>query len=270
MIITNKTEYEKADFCLGEAPTFDHAKIVSTSDNNKIYCEHGVTLHNSTITFVGDGNVIYLSRNYYSYSLDLRIYKNSCFYMDENNCLGGQISVLVQEHQNILIGKDVFLSYGIHLMTSDAHLIYGVKDKKRLNFSKSILIGDHVWIGQYTSVFKGTTIGSGSIIGGTSTITGKNCPSNTIWAGNPAKMIKKDIFWETSCTNLFDADQTEKNERCERKSHCYTSDGKQLDFITIDTKLKECKDNTFARLQLLGELREIKDKNRFYLAEETK
>ncbi|MFX3627504.1 hypothetical protein ACD574_02860 [Campylobacter sp. LH-2024] len=64
---------------------------------------------------------------------------------------------------------------------------------KRVNFGKSIYIGDHVWYGQEVAILKGSFIASGSTLGAKSVISGTKF-SNSIYAGNPSKLIKKINF----------------------------------------------------------------------------
>ena len=58
-----------------------------------------------------------------------------------------------------------------------------VKDKKTI-------IGNDVWIGDRAIIKAGVTIGNGSIVGMGAVIT-KNVGDYEIWAGNPAKLIRK-------------------------------------------------------------------------------
>lgn len=67
----------------------------------------------------------------------------------------------------------------------------------RKNFSKhkfkdneATTIGNDVWIGTSCLIKEGVTIGDGAIIGMGSIVT-KNIPAYEIWAGNPARLIKK-------------------------------------------------------------------------------
>lgn len=46
------------------------------------------------------------------------------------------------------------------------------------------------WIGAHSIILKGVTIGERAVIGAGSVVT-KNVPDDEIWAGNPAKFIKK-------------------------------------------------------------------------------
>ena len=96
----------------------------------------------------------------------------------------------------VIIGKDCLISSncGIssynHIQSSHNR----VKDKnKDVNYSKPVIIGDNVWIGMNVCLLPGIEIGDNSIIGAGSVVT-KNIPSNEIWAGNPARFVKKINF----------------------------------------------------------------------------
>ncbi|TRX23102.1 acyltransferase [Flavobacterium franklandianum] len=56
--------------------------------------------------------------------------------------------------------------------------------------SKEIIIEDDVWIGTSCVILQGVTIGKGSIIAAGSVVN-KSVPSYEIWAGVPARFIKK-------------------------------------------------------------------------------
>ncbi|TDK43317.1 CatB-related O-acetyltransferase [Algoriphagus formosus] len=53
-----------------------------------------------------------------------------------------------------------------------------------------VVIGNDVWIGRGAVILSGITIGDGAVIGANSVIT-KNIPAYEVYAGNPAKFIKK-------------------------------------------------------------------------------
>lgn len=57
-------------------------------------------------------------------------------------------------------------------------------------------IGNDVWIGSHCLIKGGVTIGDGAIIGMGSVVT-KDVPPYEIWAGNPAKCIRKRFDDET-------------------------------------------------------------------------
>ena len=53
-----------------------------------------------------------------------------------------------------------------------------------------VLIKNDVWLGAGVRVMPGCTIGEGSIVGANSVVT-KDIPDYEIWAGNPARFIRK-------------------------------------------------------------------------------
>ena len=78
---------------------------------------------------------------------------------------------------------------------SDNHSIIDVASGKRINPSRPITIGDHVWVGQEVTILKGTAIGSHSIVGAGSIVRGV-VPPNTLVAGSPARVIRSGVTWD--------------------------------------------------------------------------
>lgn len=87
------------------------------------------------------------------------------------------------------IGSNCNISWDVCIMDRDYHKLNGIEE-----IIKPIKIGDNVWIGCNSLILKGVTIGNGAIIAAGSVVT-KNVESNTIVGGNPARVIKSDIFW---------------------------------------------------------------------------
>ena len=59
--------------------------------------------------------------------------------------------------------------------------------------TKPVKIGDHAFIGAHTTILKGVTIGRNAVVGAGSVVT-RDVPDNEIWAGNPARFIKRLDF----------------------------------------------------------------------------
>lgn len=89
-------------------------------------------------------------------------------------------------NNNVMIASSVAFVGGDHKF--DIPGVY-IINSGRSNYKK-IVINDDVWIGHGTIVLKGVNIGFGSIIGAGSVVT-KDVPDMCIYAGNPAKLIKK-------------------------------------------------------------------------------
>lgn len=90
---------------------------------------------------------------------------------------------------NVRIGGNVVI-YDTDFHSMDINIrISGKNDFEHAN-AKEIIINKNVFIGAHSIILKGVTIGENSIIGAGSVVS-KDIPSNEIWAGNPARLIKK-------------------------------------------------------------------------------
>jgi acetyltransferase-like isoleucine patch superfamily enzyme len=95
----------------------------------------------------------------------------------------------------ITIGTYVLIGAGCKIYDTDFHpteyyFRYGAKRDYGKTKKKPVVIEDGVFIGGGSYILKGTHIGEHSIIGAGSVVSG-NIPANEIWAGNPARFIKK-------------------------------------------------------------------------------
>lgn len=92
----------------------------------------------------------------------------------------------------IQIGNYVKIGAGCKLYDTDFHSIdWNVRCSDNLmGITKPICIEDNVFIGAHSIILKGVTIGKGAVIGAGSVVT-KSIPNNEVWAGNPARFIKK-------------------------------------------------------------------------------
>lgn len=96
----------------------------------------------------------------------------------------------------IVVGDNSLFSNSIELHTTDYHTVIGILGEGRINPPKSITIDSHVWIGLRTIVLKGCHIASNNVIGAGSLVASSFEETNTIIAGNPAKIIKRNINWD--------------------------------------------------------------------------
>ena len=87
---------------------------------------------------------------------------------------------------NCLVSSNCGISSYNHIQSSNNRRRDEDQDHK---FSKSVSIGNNVWIGMNASILPGVKIGDNSIVGSGSVVT-RNIPPNEIWAGNPARSIK--------------------------------------------------------------------------------
>ena len=178
-------------------PEFNKSSISFKGDNNVLYCEGNVKLVNANFTFNGNNSLVYLSSALNSqYSFNLVIYNDSTFFIGREGNMSSPININIQENQNVIIGAGVTISSGVNIRTADIYPIYDNKTKKRVNYARSVFIGDHVWIGHLAYISRGVKIGSGAIIENNSFIPhNAKIFSNSLVVGNPAKIEITDVFY---------------------------------------------------------------------------
>ncbi|MGY8931658.1 MAG: acyltransferase [Flavobacteriales bacterium] len=86
---------------------------------------------------------------------------------------------------NVLIGPGVVIYSQNHV-----HNDSDININEQGYITAPVIINKNVWIGSRAIILPGVTIGANSIIGAGSVIT-QNIADNSIYAGNPAKLIRK-------------------------------------------------------------------------------
>lgn len=93
--------------------------------------------------------------------------------------------------EDIRIGKNVLIGAGVKIYDNDFHPVnYSARMENNEPVSRPVLIKDGAFIGGHTIILKGVTIGEKSVIGAGSVVT-KTVPDGEIWAGNPARFVRK-------------------------------------------------------------------------------
>lgn len=98
----------------------------------------------------------------------------------------------ISAQNSITIGNDVLIGSGCVICDSDSHPIHPNERNGTDNttLTAPIVIDDKVFIGARSIILKGVHIGYGSVIGAGSVVT-HNVEPMSIYAGNPAKFIRK-------------------------------------------------------------------------------
>ena len=168
--------------------------ITITGNNNKIIIHDRCRLDNTSIILNGDNNFVEIDENVK--------FRGPCIIH-----LEGEASLKIKSEAGIRgvtfslrnakieIGRKCMFSYNVLLRNHDSHKVIDLATDSVTNPPCDIVVGDHVWFAQNGTVLKGVTIGSDSIIAFGSVVT-KDCPSNSIIAGNSAKIVKRGISWD--------------------------------------------------------------------------
>ena len=80
-----------------------------------------------------------------------------------------------------------------HLKDNATGICYA---ENKFDWKERTCVGNDVWIGERATILSGLTIGDGAVIGGGSVVT-KDVGPYEIWAGNPARFIRKRFDDET-------------------------------------------------------------------------
>jgi acetyltransferase-like isoleucine patch superfamily enzyme len=144
--------------------------------SNVVYFEGGNRIGESLFWFEGNNHRLVFGAN--------TTVEECNFFFTENNC-------------KIVLGKNCMVAKGVEFRTGDSHSIFSLSDNKQINRAMDINIGDSNWIANNVSVLKGVNTVFNVILGANSTVTRK-CVflSNSIYAGVPAALIKRDIYWK--------------------------------------------------------------------------
>ena len=162
--------------------------------NNHIVLHENSNLKNTFIEFRGDNAKFSIGQRAGIFGT-FRLGYNCHITIGNSVTSTNAVYVTCAEKTYINIGNDCMFATNNQIRTDDSHAIYDVNTGKRINPSKNITLGNHVWIAYGATILGGSEIGSGTVIGAYSLVK-KKIPNNCVAAGIPAKVIKTDIFWE--------------------------------------------------------------------------
>jgi len=140
-------------------------------DNANINIGHSV--------FIGGGvNIIVKQKAHFS------IGSNTYFTSDSH----------IEVVNSIIIGDNCAVSWGVTIIDDDHHQIIYEAPPQKIAIP-SVEIGNKVWIGCNVTILKNTIIGNNSVVAAGSVVKGV-FPDNSLIAGNPAKLVKQNIYWK--------------------------------------------------------------------------
>lgn len=110
-----------------------------------------------------------------------------------NHC--GCSFVVISSRNEIVIGDHVKIGGNVRIFDHDYHSLNYLDRRDRRNDeqnlqSRPVNIGSDVFIGTNAVILKGVTIGDRAVIGAGAVVT-HNVPADEIWAGNPARFVKR-------------------------------------------------------------------------------
>lgn len=169
-------------------------KVTFSGRGNRLVVEHDATLGKIAVDFLGDNAEIVIGGGS-SARYVIRVGSSSKVVIGRRLTTTDAVYMTAFEGSSIQIGRDCMLAGGVQIRADDAHPIFDVATGARVNLSKPVVIGDHVWLGEGCVVMGGSKIGTGSIVGMRSVVKCK-APNNCVLAGVPARVVRKNVAWE--------------------------------------------------------------------------
>lgn len=107
-----------------------------------------------------------------------------------NSYINSHCRILCEEL--ISIGDGCAVSWNVEFLDTDRHQVSYDGDNRKL--TDPIVVEDNVLIGNNSLIKKGCTIGDGSVVASGSVVV-DDVPQGALVAGNPAKVIKRNVTW---------------------------------------------------------------------------
>lgn len=160
--------------------------------------------HPSTIRVIvtGDYNTVKIGRLYKSDKLTIRVGNHRPAYgatikIGEGLSIAHNCEFLLPNSLTSLsIGKGCLFSRDIIIRCGESpHLVFDRKTAEYLDVSDGVVIGDHVWVGERAYITKRASIAEASIVAACAIVTKRFTEDHVVLAGNPAKVVRRDVQW---------------------------------------------------------------------------
>jgi acetyltransferase-like isoleucine patch superfamily enzyme len=181
----------------GKAPV---RSIVSIKgQNNLVVIAAGAKAERAIFRIKGNNNIIFIGKNtLLRGKMDIDGNNNSITIGANNFFTSHATRFFAQESDlKITTGRDCLIGISL-IRTSDSHSILDIDTKKRINQPKNVHLGNKVWVAQDVKIFKGVTTADNIVIGANSLVSSSLKEPNCVYAGAPAKIIRKNITWDTN------------------------------------------------------------------------
>ncbi|WP_160868280.1 acyltransferase [Pantoea sp. Taur] len=164
------------------------------SSGNTINIGANFYCNNLKIVFKGNNNSLIIGDNVKFTGHILVVGSNRRVIIGNNTTTQGVY--ILSRDENVTIGENCMFSREIEIRSTDVHKIYDLTTNERVNPAREIIIGNNVWVAARVIISKGATIPNGCVIGASSFVNKAFTEDNTIIAGTPAKVVKRNIRWE--------------------------------------------------------------------------
>lgn len=139
------------------------------------------------------GKVIFKGKANIGHGSKISVGNNGILQLGNNFAISAESSIVA--FSKVEFGDNCLLSWDVLVMDTDFHLI---KDEKGniINQPQPIIFGNNVWVGCRNLILKGTKIPDNCVIAANSLVSKELTVKNSLYAGNPIKLLKENIRWE--------------------------------------------------------------------------
>lgn len=142
-----------------------------------------------------EANVIIDGQFGFGYGSDVEVFKGATLHIkgaEFKSRSGANIGLTLICGDRIEIGYDVQIGRNVTIRDNNGGHYISLQGYK---ISKPVIIGNHVWLCESCTIMQGVKIGDGAIIGAHAVVT-SNVPAYSLVAGNPAKVVQRDVCWK--------------------------------------------------------------------------
>jgi acetyltransferase-like isoleucine patch superfamily enzyme len=134
--------------------------------------------------------------------------------------------ITVKNTSTLIIGENCLFGANTAVRTSDAHSVLDRETGEILNKTVAPLtIGNNCWISQNAQILKHGSLPDWTIVGAMSLVTRPFTESHTVVAGNPAKVVRRNVIWNRK--DWYDLEQ----ENISKKKLVSEKETKRLSII---------------------------------------
>ena len=162
--------------------------------NNELIIDMESGVHSTIFSFPADDGIC-LVGSQGNYSGKVRVGWRCLVSIGSRVTCTTACAIYTAEATSAVIGDDCMIASQVQIRTEDSHAIFDVESGARLNPSRNVVIGQHVWLAESALILSGAVIGSGTTVAARAVVKSK-APNNCVIAGIPSKIIKHNTAWE--------------------------------------------------------------------------
>lgn len=174
--------------------------IIINGTNNTVVVEDNTCnpdsyIERSVISINGDNNFVLLKIGAYGvFSIDINADYRTVEVGKKTGFSGSAIK-LWENKSKVLFKDGSIIAKDVNFYCTDFHSIIDIETKKPINQGKEIIIGEHCWIGEGAKILKNVQLADNLIVATMSVVTKSLNESHAIYAGIPAKIVKRNVSW---------------------------------------------------------------------------